>query len=135
MASDHRDDGGPEPGAGRLPLRRVGLNRLLGELRLQLGRVCEGRFRLRPPEGLTYCTQGGNTRCEVPNLDNVVFVLPSGYRPAERSLFASTSYSSDYDPAEIPARVDVRPDGAVVVVAGHPTAWITLEGVTFQATH
>jgi hypothetical protein len=73
----------------------------------------------------------GLARCQGP-CPLELFVLPAGYRPAERSAFPSTSNNGG---GEIHARVDVRPDGTVVEIAGDEQTYITLEGITFLATH
>jgi hypothetical protein len=70
--------------------------------------------------------------CEPANFNQNIFFLPAGYRPAEDLLFPSTSSDGSKG---IPARVDVRQDGAVVAVHGETLQYIALDGITFRATH
>jgi hypothetical protein len=79
----------------------------------------------------------GLVKC-IDNLDNcpygenaVVFYLPVGFRPAARLMFPSLTYDVNGYAA---GRIDVRPDGAVVVVAGDDVRWVTLDGITFPAS-
>lgn len=54
----------------------------------------------------------------------VIFTLPSGYEPAETEIFTMTSNGAL-------ARVDVAPNGNVVVQVGNAT-WISLCGIDFR---
>jgi hypothetical protein len=62
--------------------------------------------------------------------DQVIFVLPEGYRPQHTALLSTLAGGA-------PARVDVKPDGRVVVgsPATEQTAkdWVSLDGLTFRA--
>lgn len=71
-----------------------------------------GRVHLR---GLVARTSGAST---------VIGVLPLGYRPAMRSMFAAYSDTGV-------ARVDVAPNGEVVLVAGG-TTYLSLDGINFD---
>lgn len=55
-----------------------------------------------------------------------IFLLPAGYRPAERLLFDTQSNSAV-------GRIDVIEDGRVDVLTGN-NAWISLSGITFVAS-
>ena len=56
-----------------------------------------------------------------------IFTLPSGYRPALNQMFSVVS-------ADVFARVDVNSDGTVKVAVGGNNAWVSLNGIAFDAT-
>ena len=56
-----------------------------------------------------------------------VFVLPAGYRPSTSGKLLFTTQA-----ASGMSRIDILPDGNVVVTAGS-TGWIGLDGITFRA--
>lgn len=60
-----------------------------------------------------------------PILSSPVFSLPCGFRPAAREIF-TVQHNGGV------GRVDVDPNGAVVIVAGN-TAWNSLDGISFRA--
>ncbi len=55
-----------------------------------------------------------------------IFVLPVGYRPAAEQLHVTCTNNNTA------GRLDIRPSGELVVVAGD-SAWFSLDGVTFRA--
>ena len=55
-----------------------------------------------------------------------MFVLPVGYRPAAREIFAIDSSSAH-------GRVDVAPDGEVICVSGVGDQYVSLDGIAFRA--
>jgi hypothetical protein len=57
--------------------------------------------------------------------ESSVFFLPPGYRPAETLLFST-------DSNETHARIDIQPDGGVIVVDGQSNNYITLSGISFR---
>jgi hypothetical protein len=57
-----------------------------------------------------------------------IFYLPAGFRPAQQHVFATFAGTAA-------ARVDVGADGSVTCVAGTPTDYLTLDGVSFVASH
>lgn len=60
-------------------------------------------------------------------LGSNIYVLPVGYRPAARGIFASLGSNAV-------ARIDVDSDGSVFVNATlASSAWMTLNGITFRA--
>lgn len=75
-----------------------------------------GRVQLR---GLVKAGSGGT----------VVFVLPAGFRPPAQQIYTAVSDSS------VPARVDVRTNGEVLVSqpAAGVLGWLSLDGVGFFA--
>jgi len=81
-------------------------------------------------KGVVDCYEEFQTASCDPGLDRVIFVLPPGFRPAERAPFPSLS--GQY-PGNTAARIDVDVDGRVIDIAGDPTVWITLDGITFRA--
>lgn len=55
-----------------------------------------------------------------------LFILPVGYRPAERLLFGTISSGN------VVGRIDVLTDGTVEINGGNNT-WLALEGIHFLA--
>jgi len=80
-------------------------------------------------KGLVQCTVAGFS-CDT-GLSSTIFVLPTGYRPSEQGLFPSVSYDGN---THTVARIDVTADGRVIPVQGVPAKFMTLDGITFQAT-
>lgn len=68
---------------------------------------------------------GGHGSPGEPLLPNI-FVLPPGYRPASREIFAVDSGNAH-------GRVDVTPDGQVICVDGAGDQYVSLDGITFRA--
>ena len=69
-----------------------------------------------------------------------VFVLPEGYRPAGRSVFATIAFDPDdsaggqTDGDDVrAARINVDPNGLVSVEEDGNATWTSLEGITFRA--
>lgn len=62
---------------------------------------------------------------------NNIFVLPSGYRPSYREVFASVTYTSPTGVYSV-AQVDVLADGSVLPVSTS-NVYTTLSGITFYA--
>jgi hypothetical protein len=58
----------------------------------------------------------------------IIFVLPPGDRPASREIFSVDSRNAH-------GRVDVTEDGQVICVDGDSTQYVSLDGITFRATH
>lgn len=58
---------------------------------------------------------------------STLFTLPPGYRPAYRQLFATETNPN------VNARVDVYANGAVTS-SGYDSGWLSLDGLTFEAT-
>ena len=58
-------------------------------------------------------------------INQVIYVLPSGYRPATRDIYGVDSNGAH-------ARLDVAEDGAVKPMAGS-NAWVSLSGIIFKA--
>lgn len=64
---------------------------------------------------------------------NVLFTLPAGYRPSQELLFEVSGYLS---PSEVSARIDIQPDGDVVLMSSNGTIannYLSLAGITFYA--
>jgi len=55
-----------------------------------------------------------------------IFVLPEGFRPAERQIYSVFSHSN-------PARLDVSAGGEIIGGTGAAAPWISLSGITFKA--
>lgn len=55
-----------------------------------------------------------------------IFILPQGYRPAKKEVFATIKTGSAI------ARVDVLSDGQVVCTGEIP-AWVSISGISFRA--
>jgi len=87
-------------------------------------------------KGVVQCVRGGYTAdpnpCEVATPDNVIFVLPTGYRPAETSVFPSASNETATPDKDTFARIDISADGNVVAITGTPTSFMSLDGITFR---
>ena len=81
-------------------------------------------------KGLVQCSVAGFS-CDT-GLSATIFVLPEGYRPGAQGLFPSVSYDGN---THTVARIDVATDGRVIPVQGIPATFMTLDGITFQATH
>jgi len=62
---------------------------------------------------------------------SLIFQLPAGYRPAERSVFATLSDDAN-SPGQL-ARVNVEPEGWVDRAPGPRYGWLVLDGITFRA--
>ena len=57
---------------------------------------------------------------------STIFILPAGYRPIARELFACLS-------ADLPGRVDVLTNGEVTLQKGNADQYVSLDGLTFRA--
>lgn len=74
-----------------------------------------------------------------PAVEEVVFVLPTGHRPAARRVFATIGLEWN-GPRPSLGRVDVYPDGRVVLehrpdtdpASSEPTAWFSFDGMSFR---
>ena len=85
-------------------------------------------------QGLVKATDGAGAGCEPATfgVDQLIFNLPEGYRPARRSVYTVISNSQL-------ARVDVDPSGWVSVDGGtaninvNVNAWVSIQGLTFMA--
>lgn len=65
---------------------------------------------------------------------SLIFMLPPGYRPAERNVFVTLSDADGAGNGATPARVNVDPDGWVDRTSQlGKTGWLTLDGITFRA--
>ena len=74
-------------------------------------------------DGIVYLSgviKGGAT-----NINKTIFVLPIGYRPSKTNIFATLSN-------EKICRIDIHPNGAVVVKKGVSKKWLTLCGISFK---
>jgi hypothetical protein len=79
-----------------------------------------------------------------------VYVLPSGYRPAEQELQGTLIYNGKFDET-LSARVDIAPNGRVIPIAmigiqddgsdnsgsgvQNGIGWLSLDGITFRAAN
>jgi len=59
-----------------------------------------------------------------PASNTIIGTLPAGYRPAEIYMFATSTIDTS-------ARVDVRPDGAIIFNSGSSGGWLSLDGISF----
>ena len=86
----------------------------------------KGVVKCPPASGTSF----GSRPCEKADPSNVIFVLPTGYRPAETSVFASVSNNAF-------GRVTVDANGKVIAEVGDVytldnDGWISLDGITFR---
>jgi len=61
----------------------------------------------------------------VSGASTTIGTLPVGYRPALQHMFATDSNNAH-------GRIDVYPDGTVVLTTGSPTSWCSLAGIRFR---
>jgi hypothetical protein len=61
------------------------------------------------------------------------FVLPPGYRPELRMIFATRGNDGGGVTQETPTRIDVLADGSVQRVLGGKDAYVSLDNISFPA--
>jgi hypothetical protein len=64
--------------------------------------------------------------------DTVLFRLPAGYHPSKRVLSSGVVYNS-VAPNMAHARIDVEPDGDVILHSGSNATWTSLDAISFYA--
>lgn len=81
-------------------------------------RYFKDRFGIVRLEGLVH----GGTVGEI----HVIFILPTGYRPAYDSNFAASAGGNGF------GRIRIKSTGEVQAIAGD-NGWFSLDGITFRA--
>ncbi len=62
---------------------------------------------------------------------NPIFRLPKGFRPVRIQIYAQSALTAA--PAFTTLRVDVEPDGDVLIPVGDGSGYISFAGITFRA--
>lgn len=87
-------------------------------------------------KGLATCTPNGAGTCD-PAQHTAIFELPAGDCPQYLETFGDESFAvasnGGYGQVDVLGCGRGSDAGKVVVVAGDPTAWISLDGITFRA--